>query len=86
MPSKIVSTLLEILHQVAGALMGFVNTLQFQPFLRFYPAFEIDAVRSYMFEVSTLLEILPAVDTWRSGAGNHLRFQPFLRFYRPAPC
>ncbi len=72
--AKGVSTLLEILHQVAGALMGFVNTLQFQPFLRFYPAFEIDAVRSYMFEVSTLLEILP---TYTAAFGWSARLSSF---------
>ena len=82
MPSKIVSTPLEILRVAALRSVAEDKTLLFQPFLRFYSGLYRARGQVLLQRVSTLLEILR-----RYGYGDlHFAviewFQPFLRFYQ----
>ena len=81
MPSKIVSTLLEILVVIARFGSRIVIA-RFQPFLRFWvePSYAVTHAYFDTRIVSTLLEILVALFAYGRGILPGT-FQPFLRFW-----
>ncbi len=84
MPSKIVSTLLEILPNTAAtSLQTSPNSPPFQPFLRFYAVIHSEgdtSPSSVMFQ--PFLRFYRRLRGLAEWYGVPYRFQPFLRFYR----